>query len=75
MKKLIINALVLVFFLMALSAADDPNEPEPENAFNNDQITYLSEEANEPEPESVFIDNTIAYLTGEANEPEPECWF
>jgi len=68
MKRLIINVMVLVLFLMGLSIIGE--HPSWAGEFTFDGFSYLSEDPNEPEPEGGFIDDQIIYLSEDPNEGE-----
>jgi hypothetical protein len=69
MKKLILNMLVVIVLLMALSIATG-NIGSPANFAGNSAI-YLDEDPNEPGPESGYIGSQINCLDEDPNDPEP----
>lgn len=70
MKGLIINATVLVLFLVGLSIIGE--RPTWAGEFTFDGFSYLSEDPNEPEPEGWFINGQIIYLNEDPNDDEGE---
>ncbi len=69
MKKLILNMLVVIVLLMALSIAAG-NAGSPGNFAGNPTIC-LDEDPNEPGPESGYIGSQINCLDEDPNDPEP----
>lgn len=70
MKKLILNVLVIVVLMTAISIAAG-NAGSPANFAGNSAI-YLDEDPNEPGPESGYIGSQINCLDEDPNEPGPE---
>ena len=73
MKRLILNVLVLVLFMMGLFMV--ATGPSWAANFAGDQATYLDDDPNEPVAESQFAHDQISCLSDDPNESVPESHF